>query len=694
MNSPQSHILIVDDAPLIRNLLEQVLVKLGYIVSCAENGQQALELFITQRPDLILMDADMPILDGVTACRKIKQLPVAKYLPIIIVTSFVEAEWVDNAYAAGATDYITKPVNFDVLRNRIHYILQAKRAEEALFDEKEKAQITLASIGDGVITTDAKGRVDYLNPVASKLTGWDTEEARGYPLKHVFSVIEEATQQPIAFPLEPCLNEGKIIEIADNLVLIHRDGQRRFAIEDSAAPIRDRNGQVIGVVLVFHDVTENRKLTQRLAYQAQHDPMTGLFNVHTFNAHLDHVLKTAGQSGEEHALLYMDLDQFKIVNDTCGHEAGDQLLKKVAITLQKGISGHQNFRRAILARLGGDEFALLLENCVLTQALKIAEDLCERIRNFKFIWVNKQGKGVFSIGISIGLVPITAQLTNPQGMIAMADAACYAAKNAGRNNVHVYQEKDARPDIQWISLIKRGFEKNEGLFLFHQAIIPLQAEPQNGLCYEILLRVDSQEGYLARPGAFLSAAERYNLMPLLDRWVVRSFLNWLGKQTEHLDQLIFGAINISGYSFNDEDFTTDLIHWIVQSHVPAHKLCFEINETTLITNFAGTSRFIMALRELGCRFSLDDFGSGLSSFGYLEGLPIDFLKIDELLVKNCAQHIISETMIKSAHEIAHLMGLKTIAESIENEETLNKLKTIGIDYGQGYFFSEPTFLVK
>lgn len=693
MSDIKPHILVADDAPLIRGLLKQVLSKYGYTVDSVENGRQAIEYFVTHHPDLILMDADMPVLDGVTACRAIRRLPDARHLPILIVTAFVEGEWVDNAYAAGATDYITKPINWDVLRNRIHYILQAKRAEEALFGEKEKAQVTLASIGDGVITTDAKGCVEYLNPVASKLTGWEIAQAQGQPLNQVFSVVSETTQAPITFPLHLCLEEGKIIEVSNNLVLIHREGQKRFAIEDSAAPIRDRNGQIIGIVLVFHDVTENRKLTQKLTYQAQHDPMTGLFNVHAFNAQLDQLLQST-QPAEEHALLYMDLDQFKVVNDTCGHEAGDQLLKRVAFLLQNCINTHHTFKRAVLARLGGDEFALLLEHCLLTHALSIAENLCQRIHGLKFVWINnKQEKDIFSIGVSIGLVPITAQLYNPQGILAMADAACYAAKNTGRNNVHIYQEDDAHPNIQWVSLLKQGFKENKGLILFQQPIIPLNTT-RHDHCYEVFLRVDSQQGYLARPGAFLSAAERYNLMSSLDRWVVRTFIHWLSEQIDYLTQLHMGAVNISGHSFNDEDFVGDLVQLITQSAIPTDKLCFEISERVLINNFTGTRYFMEALSEIGCRFALDDFGSGMASFAYLEDLPIHFLKIDAVLVKNCALHAVSEVTIKTIHQVAHLLGLETIAENIENEEVFNKVKEIGIDYGQGYYLKTPQHLIQ
>ncbi|HIE01009.1 MAG TPA: GGDEF domain-containing response regulator, partial [Thiotrichaceae bacterium] len=336
MTSNSAHILVVDDAPLTRGLLEQALRKYGYRVDTAQNGQQAIDYFLAHHPDLILMDANMPVLDGISACARIKALPEAKYLPILIVTALMEREWVDRAYAAGATDYITKPVNLDVLRNRIHYILQAKQAEEALFDEKEKAQITLASICDGVITTDAKGQVEYLNPVATNLTGWTTQAAQGLPLNSVFCIIDEKTQQPVDIPMDCCLEEGKQIKIK-NPILLHRDRINRFAIEDSGAPIRDRHGKVIGAVLVFNDVTEKRKMTQALAYRATHDALTGLYNRDEFNLQLELMLQAPRDNNTEHALLYMDLDQFKIVNDTCGHEAGDQLLKDVSFLMKKKI---------------------------------------------------------------------------------------------------------------------------------------------------------------------------------------------------------------------------------------------------------------------------------------------------------------------------------------------------------------------
>ncbi|HAI68961.1 MAG TPA: histidine kinase, partial [Gammaproteobacteria bacterium] len=476
MTRNPGRILVVDDAPLTRGLLEQALLKYGYSVDTAQNGQQAIDSFHEDHPDLILMDANMPVLDGVTACARIKALPEAKYLPILIVTALMEREWVDRAYAAGATDYITKPVNLDVLRNRIHYILQAKRAEEALFDEKEKAQITLASICDGVITTDAKGLVEFLNPVATNLTGWTTQAAQGLPLNSVFCIIDEKTQQPIDLPMQCCLEEGKRIKI-ENPILLHRDRINRFAIEDSAAPIRDRHGNIIGAVLVFNDVTEKRKMTQALAYRATHDALTGLYNRDEFNLQLERMLQAPRDKNTEHALLYMDLDRFKIVNDTCGHEAGDQLLKDIALLLQKQINAHSCFKQTTLARLGGDEFALLLKNCSQQKAFALAHNLREAIEKFIFFWkTSPDEKGVFTIGISIGLVPISTQLNNSKSLIAMADAACYTAKNKGRNTVHIYQENDSEAshkNIQWVRLLNENLEKKQGFYLFYQSIISL-----------------------------------------------------------------------------------------------------------------------------------------------------------------------------------------------------------------------------
>jgi len=695
-----ARILVVDDAPLIRQLLEQVLQRYGYLIELAENGQQAIEVFLQFQPDLILMDADMPVLDGVEACTQIKAFPQAKNLPIIMVTAFVEGKWVDRAYAAGATDYVTKPINLDVLRNRIHYILQAKQAEEALFDEKEKAQITLAAICDGVITTNAKGEVEFLNSVAEKLTGWTTEEAYGLSLNQVYSLIDENTQQPIEFPIQRCLQQGQMVELSCHTVLVHRHHNQHFAIEDSAAPIRDRDGNLIGVVLVVHDVTENRKMTQELTYRAKHDALTGLWNLLEFKTQLNRVLREARDSSSEHALLYMDLDKFKIVNDTCGHEAGDQLLKDVALILQNKVKMQAAGAPAILARLGGDEFGLLLENCSLTSAIELATSLCEQIESYRFFWKNAQiEKSIFTLGISIGLVPLSSQILNLKSALAMADAACYVAKNTGRNQVHIYQEEQTQQptdqNIQWVNLINDNLEQEAGFCLFHQSIVSMtsaSASPTR-YRYEVLLRMKDAQGQLVPLGAFLSVATRYNLMSSLDLWVIRHLLIWLKCHPEHLEKLEVAMLNISGQSLSEQNFSVSMLQLIADAEIPADKLCFEISETTALTNLSGVLYFMTTLKPLGCRFALSNFGSGIGSVTLLKMLPIEFLKIDGAFVKAMTQDIVQQAAVKAINEIAHLMNLQTIAQSVETEELFKKLKQIQVDYVQGYWLSTPQPLV-
>ncbi len=696
MNSNSVNILVADDSALVRDILRQALQKYGYNVRLAKNGQQAIDYFIAHNPDLILMDADMPILDGISACIQIKKLPAAKHTPIIMITAFVETKKIDSAFVAGVTDYITKPVNLGVLRNRIHYILQAKRAEGALFAEKEKALITLASIGDGVITTDADGQVEFLNPVATKLTGWSNSQAQGLPLNQVLHLQDEKTNKSIEFPLHRCVKEGRPIVKLRNYctILINKETNEKFAVNDSAAPIKDRNGNIIGVVLVFSDMTKNREMTNILAYKASHDYLTGLYNRNEFKVNLENLIQNSALRDKVHALLFMDLDNFKIVNDSCGHEAGDQLLKEVALLLQKQIDDKKAlFSKNILARLGGDEFGLLLECCSTESALYIANDLCKSIKNIKFCWSNiADKKNIFTIGVSIGLLPINGQIINHKNALAMADSACYTAKNSGRNNVYIYKKNKKKPadkNIHWVSLINKNLEEYDGFSLFYQPIVSLQGQQNFTNCYEVLLRMNDEDGEnLILPGAFLSAAVRHNLMPSLDKWVIQTLFRWLQDNPNHLKQLDFCTINISGYSLN-EKFLNTLIKKIIISEIPPQKLCFEFSETTSMSNFSEVFTFMSDLKKLGCRLALDNFGAGMASFNYLKRLPLDILKIDGVWIKKLMNGKVDYAIIKSINEIAHLMKLQTIAEYVESQEILNKLYEIEVDYVQGYWVKVP-----
>jgi diguanylate cyclase (GGDEF)-like protein/PAS domain S-box-containing protein len=566
-------------------------------------------------------------------------------------------------------------------------ITERKLYEEALFREKESAQITLQSIGDGVITTDAKGVIDYLNPVAEALTGWRLEDSQGRAIEEIFRAFHEETCEPLENPLAVAIRRTRSIKSVRPMLLIRRDGNEIY-VESTASPIRDGSGAVSGGVLVFHDVSEARELNRRLSYHASHDVLTGLVNRREFENRMERALKSAKARETSYALCVLDLDQFKIVNDTCGHSAGDALLGQVGALLKSKVRW-----RDTLARLGGDEFGILLESCSLDEAMRTAEALREAVRNFKFTWEER----TFRLGASIGVVPISADNVDVASVLSAADSACQAAKEAGRNRVHSFEENDIdlmrrRREMQWAARINNALE--EGRFeLFRQTIMPLQ-KTEAGAHYELLLRMRDEAGKIVGPDNFMTAAERYGITPSIDRWVIENAFRWLVSEADEREKLTMCSINLSGQSLGDDKFLPYVIDQFHRSGLDATKICFEITETAAIASFSQANRFIQALKELGCKFALDDFGTGLSSFGYLKHFPVDYLKIDGSFVKEILHDPIDREMVRSINEIGHLTGKQTIAEFAENQEIINMLQSLGVDYAQGYGVSQPQRVLK
>ena len=564
-------------------------------------------------------------------------------------------------------------------------ITERKRAETRVFEEKERAQVTLQSIGDGVITTDAEGNVDYINPVAQDLTAWEIRSARGKPIDDIMTIVNANTRASVENPVMRCLKEGRVISLADDSVLVTKAGNE-VPIQDSAAPIRDRIGNIVGAVMVFHDVSRESRLFRQLSYQASHDAVTGLINRREFENRLVAALEATHENNEQtHALLYLDLDQFNVVNDTFGHTAGDELLLRISELVQDNIRSTD-----VLARLGGDEFGILLERCSQDLAMEVAETVRSAIEDYRFEWQD----AFTSVRCSIGVVMVTHESPNVASIMSSADVACYSAKDMGRNQIHLYQDSDAslrHEEMKWVTRITSAVEENR-LELFYQPIIGIGKESSKARGhYELLLRMRDEHGKLVMPDMFIPAAERYNLMSKLDRWVIHEALTQLADRNPGSDTARFTiAINLSGTSLSEDRFLEYVIDELEKQKLPADAICFEITETAAISNLSRVIHFMQVLKKLGCKFSLDDFGSGLSSFTYLKNLPVDYLKIDGQFIHNVAEDSVDESMVMAINQVGKAMGIKTIAERVESKEVLDKLSEIGVEFAQGYYIARPT----
>lgn len=561
-------------------------------------------------------------------------------------------------------------------------ISERKRAEQAMFAEKERAQVTLQSIGDAVITTDREGRIDYMNPVAEQLTGFGKDEARGENLGAVLRLQDEVTHERLENPLVRCLREGQLVHFAEHSVLVNRLGQE-IAIQDSAAPIRDRSGEIVGAVVVFRDVTKERRLKRALSYQASHDALTGLINRREFDNRLAEALTSAQRGEGPHTLLYVDLDQFKVVNDTCGHSAGDRLLRDVTGLLQAHVRAADT-----IARLGGDEFGILVRNCTVEQAARIADGIRQAIRDYRFTWEQI----TTGIGASIGVVEITQESESSASLLSAADIACYAAKDSGRNRVHLYDSNEVsgrHREMYWVSRVTRAVDEGR-LELYYQQIAPTaEGSPALPAFCELLVRLREDDGQLVLPGEFIPAAERYNMVSAIDRWVMQRAVQALREHANGTEPPFLFALNLSGLSIGDRGFL-DFALGLTEDPCVARGLCFEITETAVITSMAEAVYFMRELKKRGCRFALDDFGSGLSSFHYLKNLPVDFLKIDGQFIGSVTTDAVDRSMVEAISHVGRALGIATIAEKVESAAVFDELRRLRVQFAQGYYIGKPS----
>jgi diguanylate cyclase (GGDEF)-like protein/PAS domain S-box-containing protein len=562
---------------------------------------------------------------------------------------------------------------------------ERRAAEAALLDEQERARITLASIADAVLSTDRDGRVEFANDQALGLLGAERRELLGRPVGEVVRLVDLRGQAVALAPRDPPGVDHPSAGDPGGVGVL-RLGERSVPVECSAAPIRDRAGERVGWVVVLRDVSQREQLERQLSHQASHDSLTGLANRRAFDQHLAHALDSARSRGAQHALLYIDLDQFKVVNDTCGHLAGDELLKQLARVMQAHVRAGD-----VLARLGGDEFGVLLRDCPAEKALVIAETLLGLVREHRFRW---QG-GLFTVGASIGVAPIQGTGQTAAEVLAAADMACHGAKDQGRGRVQVWRESDRelekrRTEMQWVGHVKRALEEDR-FVLYCQHVVPLGDPGTAPSRFEILVRMVDDQGGLIPPGAFIPAAERYNEMPALDRWVVARVFEWMrawlpGLATEATP--VFN-INLSGNSLCEPGFLEFVAGQARGLGALCRSVCFEVTETAAIAHLAAATDFIDRLRVLGFQFALDDFGSGLSSFGYLKHLKVDSLKIDGIFIRDLHRDPVDLALVRAMNEVGHAMGITTVAEYVESEEVLALLRAVGVDYGQGYALAKP-----
>jgi len=565
-----------------------------------------------------------------------------------------------------------------------HDITHRKSLEASLGRGKLQARITLESIGEGVITTDLNGTIDYMNEAAEQLLGGTRSAGLGKRLLDLLTLVDEVDRSSLGDPVAKCLSERKRINLGRRALLLSKQAEHEFSTELTASPIRGPDGQIAGCVVIFHDVSEVRGLAREMSYQASHDALTGLVNRAEFERRLGAALDSARGEGVSHVVSYLDLDRFKLVNDTSGHIAGDNLLREISALLKQRVRDSDT-----VARVGGDEFAMLLAGCPLDKARQIADDICQAVSDHKFAWQDH----VFDIGVSIGLVEVGKDSGSAEGVLSAADSACYVAKQQGRGRIHVYSTRDEvlareRGEIQWLQKLQRALKENE-FELYVQPIVALTGRMQVGPAAEILLRMRDESGASILPSHFLGSAERYQLMSHIDRWVVQTALTAIAGGAPHLPNGRTCGINLSAQTLGDDDFLEFVVDVLDHTGVDPQKICFEIRESAVVSQLDQAQRFINVLHGIGCRFALDNFGSGIGSFANLKNLSLDYLKIDGVYTHDVENDSVNREMVSAMVKLARTLDFRVVAEQVEDQASFEALRGLGVDFVQGYVVEKP-----
>ncbi len=677
---PQEKILIVEDEKIIAHDLRMRLEKANYQV-LAECGDysEVKTLLKKDIPDLVLMDI---VLEGEKDGIGISVELLQEYgVPTIFLTAYADEEILERAKSAQPLGYIVKPFKDRDLYTTIEIGLYKAKVDRQLRDHDRWLSATLQGIVDAVVAIDKNKKIHYVNPTALKLLGKSEKEILGEYLADVFHIVDEDTYMPVR--LFEIIQDN--VQFNFNRVLLQIIDGTFYYVEGTLTRV-EISDPPIGWVLVFRDVSQLRVLTQKIEHQSRYDSLTGLINRREFTYLLTERFFDQRFKNRHHALIYLDLDQFKLINDTCGHLAGDELLRQVADVIKK----LGDNKVVATSRLGGDEFALLFEDTDSTQALEKAWMIKHALNSHEFIWQDNS----FKIRASLGVIPFFHQYDDVKTILAAADDACYIAKEEGGNRIKVYETQEdrfqrRRVEMRWINRLTRALENNE-FVLYYQTIVPLNDPSRLRTKDELLIRLrDESTGQLIMPFDFIPAAERYNLMPQIDRWVIRTALSHFHKfRQKHGRESLF-SINLSGESFSDESLINYIKHEIKKNQIPPENICFEITETAAVGNLADALNFIKELKSIGCAFSLDDFGSGLSSFAYLKNLPVDYIKIDGTFIKNLDKDPISQAMVEAVFKIGKAMKIHTIAEYVASPAIRELLHKIGIDYAQGYDVAMP-----